>query len=417
MKDDRTIVRELASQVAEIATLPIQQETIRLWKKLNALEPERPMVCIDQICWSEFADIKDEKGDSPLQLQCSDPDCRDYEDRFRKILYRWKHFPVDMVVEPFVKVYKAIKNTRFGIGAVEENIGAVEHPEASSHHYENQFHSIDDVYEKVKMPLVTQDEAETKRRMEKAHWLFDGIMPLREEGCDPYVGIWDLIAEYMGAASILDNLIDDPDLIHALCRRLADGTMLMLDQLEEKGLLCGRQALIHCTGAWTDELPHKGFDETKPRCEDIWMFGLAQILSTVSPAMFEEYEIEYMKPICERFGLVYYGCCDPLDHKMAQVRKLPHVRKVSISPWAKKEHGAEQIGKDFVFSNKPNPAFLGKPSGLDEELVRRDLIETRNLCQKYHCPLEFIQKDISTLNKEPDRLDRWAKIAMDIACT
>ena len=39
---DRTILRELAEQVAEIAALPVQQETIALWKALNALKRGKP---------------------------------------------------------------------------------------------------------------------------------------------------------------------------------------------------------------------------------------------------------------------------------------------------------------------------------------------------------------------------------------
>jgi hypothetical protein len=420
MKNDLLILRKLALQVAEIAALPIQQEKIRLWKKLNALQGERPMVIIDQVCWSELAGVKDDKGNTPLQLQCRDKECREYEDRFRKILYQWEHFPVDMVVEPFVDVVKAVHGAEafgpaFGIPIQENNIGAAEHPEASSHHFINQFQTMDDV-EKIKMPVVTHDASETKRRLDKAHQLFDGILTVREVGWDPYVGIWDVLAEWMGVTDIMMDLYDDPDKIHAICARMRDGYMSMLDQLEEQGLLCRPQSLIHCTGAFSDELPHNGYNENKPRCEDIWMFGLAQVFSSISPAMFEEFEVNYMKPICERFGLVYYGCCDPLDGKMEQVRKIPHVRKVSMSPWANKERGAEEIGRDYVFSNKPNPALLGNPSGLDKEQIQKDLTETRDLCRKYHCSLEFIQKDISTLNKEPQRLDKWAKIAMEIAC-
>jgi hypothetical protein len=67
------------------------------------------------------------------------------------------------------------------------------------------------------------------------------------------------------------------------------------------------------------------------------MFGLAQMFSTVSPRMFKEFEVDYASRICERFGLVYYGCCDPLDGKMTQVRQIPNVRKVSMSPWTNQE--------------------------------------------------------------------------------
>jgi hypothetical protein len=144
------------------------------------------------------------------------------------------------------------------------------------------------------------------------------------------------------------------------------------------------------------------------------MFGLAQMFATVSPAMFEEYEIDYMMPIFKRFGLVYYGCCDPLDGKMKEVKKIPNVRKISMSPWAKKEKGAEEIGKNYVFSNKPNPAFIAVQS-FDGDIVKKDLETTGEICKRYNCPLEFIFKDISTVHGEPMRLKQWADIAMAAA--
>jgi hypothetical protein len=128
--------------------------------------------------------------------------------------------------------------------------------------------------------------------------------------------------------------------------------------------------------------------------------------------MFEEYEINYMMPIFERFGLVYYGCCDPLDGKMKEVKRIPHLRKVSMSPWANKERGAGEIGRDYVFSNKPNPAFI---AAFNEEVIRKDLEETRAICEKNGCPLEFIFKDISTVAHEPMNLKKCADIAMEVA--
>jgi hypothetical protein len=35
---------------------------------------------------------------------------------------------------------------------------------------------------------------------------------------------------------------------------MTDGYLGMLDQIEDKGLLCGPQPLIHCTGAFADEI-------------------------------------------------------------------------------------------------------------------------------------------------------------------
>ena len=144
------------------------------------------------------------------------------------------------------------------------------------------------------------------------------------------------------------------------------------------------------------------------------MFGLAQMFATVSPGMFKEFEVDYASRICERFGLVYYGCCDPLDGKMAEVRMIPNVRKVSMSPWVNEERGAAEIGGDFVYSRKPSPALLATDH-FSPEKVRADLAATRAVCEKYGCPLEFILKDISTVRYEPQRLFEWARIAMQVA--
>ncbi len=43
------------------------------------------------------------------------------------------------------------------------------------------------------------------------------------------------------------------------------------------------------------------------------------------------------------FGLGYYGCCEPLHHKIDLIRALPDVRKISMSPFVDVETGAEAI--------------------------------------------------------------------------
>jgi len=318
-----------------------------------------------------------------------------------------------MVVEPFIRVPKAVHNTGFGVCA-QETI-AVTDPSSSvvGHHYINQFEKDSDI-EKIRTPIVSHDAAETARRMEKAHDLFDGIMPVVEYGVEPYLSVWDPISSWMSVEGALYALVDRPDFMRELASRMVAGYQEMLNQLERQHLLCDRQSLIHCTGAWTDELPAPGYDPQKPRTRDLWMFGLAQMFSTVSPAMFEEFEIEMCMPIFERFGLVYYGCCDPLDLKMQQVRRIPNVRKISMSPWVDEERGASAIGTDYVFSRKPNPALLASVTFSGEQ-VRAHLKKTVEICARYGCPLELILKDISTVKYEPQRLWRWAQIAMEVA--
>ena len=98
---DSDILRELAVEVAEIAALPVQRETIALWRALNRLQPVRPMVMIDQIPWHEM------NVEGELSLQTESDFCGSVEIDLRRTLYAWKHMPVDMVVEPVVRAQKS----------------------------------------------------------------------------------------------------------------------------------------------------------------------------------------------------------------------------------------------------------------------------------------------------------------------
>jgi hypothetical protein len=406
-QQDVVIIRGLAARVAEIAALPVQEEKRTLWRKLNARRPERPMVMIDQVCWNEM------HLDDELALRCTDPECRAYEEQFRHLLYQWQHFRVDMVVEPFIRVPKAICGMGFGIHVHEDTAVTDPTNDVLGHRYFNQFETDDDL-DKLRRPEIYHDAAETSRRLAVAHELFDGLLDVRPWGADLNLSLWDPIATWMGVENACFALVDRPEFMHKLVGRMTDGYMSTLDQLEEQGLLCQPQSLIHCTGAWTDELPAPGYAPERPRTKDIWMMGLAQMFSTVSPRMFKEFEVDYAGRLCARFGLVYYGCCDPLDGKMNEVRLLPNVRKVSMSPWTNQERGAMQIGSQYVFSRKPSPALLAWDT-FDTQQVREDLLATRQMCEKYGCPLEFILKDISTVRYEPQRLFKWAEIAMQVA--
>ena len=405
-RQDVAVIRELAARVAEIAALPVQAEKRELWRRLNALKPVRPMVMIDQVCWNEM-NIGDE-----LVPRCADAECRGYEERLRRTLYQWKHFPVDMVVEAFFEVPRAISCSGFGMRVHEQTAVGDPTNRIMGHKYENQFRTESDL-EKIHTPQIAYDPAETERRLAVARELFGGLLEVRPAGADPYLSVWDPLSTWMGVENALYALVDQPDLMHGILSRMTDGYMSMLDQLEQQGLLCEPQCLVHCTGAYTDELPAEGYDPRRPRTKDIWMYGLAQMLSTVSPDMFKEFEVDYVSRICARFGLVYYGCCDPLDGKMAEVRMIPNVRKVSMSPWVDQERGAAEIGGDFVFSRKPNPAFVATDR-FSAEQVRKDLIFTREVCAKHGCPLELILKDISTVRYDPERLAEWGRIAMDV---
>ena len=118
--------------------------------------------------------------------------------------------------------------------------------------------------------------------------------------------------------------------------------------------------------------------------------------------------------MAECFGMLYYGCCDRLDDRLDLVKKIPHVKKVSCSPWSDRERFAENIGPELIMSNKPTPAFVAGDS-FDGDVIQKDLERTVEAARRNNVNLEFILKDISTVRYQPERLTQWAEIAMKVA--
>ncbi|MDP6454651.1 MAG: hypothetical protein QF898_15215 [SAR202 cluster bacterium] len=423
---DREILRNLAGRLAEIGTLPVQQEKINLWKALNDLKPVRPMVMVDNIPWHEM-DV-----DGELLLQTEDDFCRYFESRLRRILYAWKHMRADMVVEPVVHIPIAIRGLDYGeqplpttgvmgVDIVERTLTTDARNEIVSHHYIDQLATEEDV-QKFAVPTIEVDEETTTGAEEMARHIFGGVIDIEMQGYFEAFSPWDDILKWRGAEQMLVDLADRPELMHQIISRYTDTRLSMLDQVEKQGLLgpirastsTFNQRVSPCSPSYTDELPTDGFDPKRPRARDSWTHGAAQIFEGVSPAMHQEFELNYAVKWYSRFGLVNYGCCDHLHNKIDLLRQIPNLRKISMSPSANVEIGAEQIGGDFVFSRKPNPAVFITDSW-EPDAVERELRDTAEQCARFSCPTEFVMKDISTVLSKPQRLWEWANIAMKVA--
>jgi hypothetical protein len=255
---------------------------------------------------------------------------------------------------------------------------------------------------------VAEDKAETERRRDLVLELAGDILPVCLSGVSIWAAVWDRIVFWRGADTILYDLADRPDFIHRLMTRLLELEMDQLDQYEALGLLDAEMETIHCAGTFCEELPGADYDPENPLARNCWVAGAAQIFSEVSPAMHDEFEIEYMKPYYERFGLVNYGCCEPLHRKIDIIRKIPNVRLISISPWADVEMAAEKIGGDYVMARKPNPAFVAMDT-FDPQLIAEETKATLEACRRNGTPCEFILKDITTVRNQPERLTWWYK--------
>ena len=405
MNNGTSVIRELAKRYAEVAALPRQQETINGWRRLNGLKPTRPMVRLDQLPWHEL-------DWGAAQMVNREPGLlRNIEGRLRRTLYKWDRFQADMVVLPEFAIGKTARNGDHWRPAAEvERIGI-------SQHYSAKLETLEEV-QALQTPVIEVDPEGDRRRLEQVSELLDGILPVRLVGEVRHSGLWDMITTWISPERMLYDLIDRPDYVNALIRKFVEMENGILDQYEQLGLLEAAPEEVHCGGAFCDELPAPGYDGKKARAKDTWTFSMAQMFSEVSPEMQDEFDITPLKPLLERYGLVYYGCCEPLHNKIGIVRKIKNVRKISVSPWANKEIAAANIHGDYVFSAKPNPAYVAM-GAFDADLVRKDLEETVAICRRHNTPCELILKDVSTVCNDPTRLSQWEKIAMDVAgaCT
>ena len=397
-------LRELGKKLAEIAALPVQEEKKKLWIANNDLKPARPMVYIDEIPWHEI-------NHSPeLRQECEEPFLRSIEEYILKLLYRWKHFPCDMVVEKYLSIPKTVSGLNYGAHVVEEALKTNDENDVYSHKYLDQI-ATQEQLDAIKPDIIGTNTELDKRHLDICNEIFDGIMQIRLQGVQIYGCVWDQITKMRSVEKIMWDLVDRPEFIIQTVQKLVDITMSTIDQCEKLGLLDARLPYVHCTGAYTNDLPQKDYDGGNARPKDCWGRGMAQAFAVVSPAMHEEFEIDLVMPIFERFGLVYYGCCEPLEKKIGIIRKIRNLRKISISPYSNVDESADNIGKDYVLSLKPNPAFL--VNGINEREIRAQIETALKACKRSGSPLEIIMKDISTVSGKPESLDLWNRITME----
>ena len=405
---DTEILRRLAGEVAEIASLPIHQEKARLWTRLNDLESERPMVWINEICWNEM------NVDDELTLQCEHPWAKDQEDQLRKTIYQWKHLPGDMIVSDFLACPLAIHSTDFGIIEDVDIVKTDETSDVVSRHFKIQIKEPEDI-EKIKIPKITHNEEATEFSYQAMCKIYEDIMPVIKQGqTHIWFTPWDYLIRWWGIQEAMMDMILRPDMVNAAVERMVDAWMVELDQFEEMNLLSldNRNERVGSGGyGYTSQLPGDDFDTGHVKAKNMWGCSNAQIFSEVSPDMHSEFALKHDMRWLQRFGLTYYGCCEPLDRKIDLMRKIPNLGKISISPWCDIENVIEQIGTDYVISQKPSPAILAE-TGWDPAKARANIREVLEKAEgKYH--IEFIMKDISTVRYDPKRLWEWSQIAME----
>ena len=162
---------------------------------------------------------------------------------------------------------------------------------------------------------------------------------------------------------------------------------------------------------YAEELEDPAPNRTGVKRKQLWGYMAAQEFTAVSPAMHDEFLLQYQIPILKEFGLASYGCCEDLTNKIDILRQIPNLRRIAVSPFADAKKCAEQIGTDYVISYRPSPADMVS-YGWDEDRIRKILTRDLEACKGTF--VDITLKDVETVEKDPNRVREWVKLTRSI---
>lgn len=401
---DRSILRDLAKQVAEIAARPEIAKRRQMWIEHNSLRSAFPMMLVfPEGAWEELL--------PPVALACRDEEARAIEWQLRTRVYTFEHFQDDNVVEAEWVVGAPIRDTGWGL----EPVKIPSSEQRGAFRIEPVLKEYSDL-KKMHFPNLIYDRELHQQKLEIAQGLFGDILEVKRAGIKHIsYHLWSQYIYLRGETQFLMDMIDAPDFIHEAMSFFAEGNRRLLQHIIDLNLLSlNNDNTYHSSGGngYTDQLPQPGFDPQRVRPCDLWASAESQELAPVSPKMHREFALRYEKPLLEPFGLTGYGCCEDLSRKLEDVLEIPHIRRISVSPFADVDACAQKLQGKAIFSWKPKPSHL--VGDFDPAAIREYIRHTIRVAQENGCVLEMILKDTHTVEHHTERFDAWTKIAREL---
>jgi hypothetical protein len=403
---DIDVLRELARRQAEIAALPGEQHKRQLWAQNNSLKPTRPLMLATYGMWNVWC--REYFGDHAMK--CQDPFLREQERVMRMKIFSHT-IGDDSIVEPWHDIMASQPyqwNGLWGVHPEHVKSGA----EGGAWRFDSPIKEWADV-KKLTAPGHVIDEAKTKANLERLSEAFGDILPINvQRGAICQLFQSDLsydVTQLRGLEQVMIDMYESPEQLHELMAFLRDGRLANEAQAEAAGDFGltdqGNQSMTYAT-----ELPAPKANCYGQSRKNLWTHIAAQEMTLVSPQMHDEFILRYQLPIMSNYGLCQYGCCEDLTNKIDMLRKIPNLRIIAVAPLANVRRCAEQIGKDYVISWRPNPTDM-VCCGFDEDRIRRQIRE--GLSAMKGCHVQIHLKDIETVEGDYDRLAKWTRIVRE----
>ena len=400
-RHDRSILRGLAEQVAEIAAKPIQDERRRLWRAFHGLRPSRPMLFVETGMpgWEIL---------SP-ELECRDPFFRGYEFELRRRIWQ-DEIGDDAVVEPWMTVRAKLVVPPEGHWGITPEI--VPSPVAGGAWQSRPvIRQLEDVKRMI-VPEHVVDEVATREEAERVREALGDILAVNVSR-KPHLSVWGShisgdLGQLRGIETAMIDMLDNPEWLHRLLAFMRDGILKVHREAEAAGhWTLGDHE--NQSVPYADELPAPRANSEPVPMKSLWCLMAAQEMTLISPEMHDEFMLQYQIPICKLFGLVAYGCCEDLSRKIGILRQIPNLRRIAVTPWADVARSAEAIGGDYCASWRPSPADTVCMT-FDVDRIRAILRAGLAVFRRHGCPVEINLKDVRTLQGDKSRLRRFAEV-------
>lgn len=405
---DIDILRRLATRIRGLADSPLMAERRRLWKRHNDLDSERPMIL------AETSGVIPEILPT-IALECREEWARNLEFSLRMKLFQHERVDDDSVIEPYLTCGWQVRTTGYGVEAV------VHRPDTDgslgARTWDAPISDLRADFHRLKPREFSVDRDATLAWKAHLEAVFAGILPVQiRNGYGSWtMGMTIVAIDLIGLENLMLFMYDDPEGLHRLMGFLRDDHLAYLQFMESEGLLTlNNEADYVGSGSvgYTSELPQSDWHPgMSVRLADLWVLAESQETVGVGPEQFAEFIFPYQQALAARFGLTYYGCCEPVHTRWHVIRQLANLRKISISPWCDQPFMAAALGRDYIFARKPNPTLVSTER-FDENAIRCDIQET--LTRAHGCHVELVMKDVHTLKNQLGRLGRWVTIAREV---